>query len=124
LAGNDSEPQSIMTELIGLAPGVLVVNGSAILRAAQQATKFVPIVFVNVVDPVGQGFIQSLEHPDGNITGLSNVGFEMGEKWLRDRLHRVWSRLQSLVRNTGRHCRDREDNSSVGRFAWGDGNSI
>jgi putative ABC transport system substrate-binding protein len=71
------------SELVSLTPDVLVVNGSSVLRAVQQATKTIPIVFVNVIDPAGQGFVQSLEHPGGNITGLSNVESHMGAKWLQ-----------------------------------------
>jgi putative tryptophan/tyrosine transport system substrate-binding protein len=83
LADGDNEQRRVVTELISLAPDLLVVNGTAMLKAVQQATKSIPILFVNVVDPVGQGFIESLEHPGDNITGLSNVGPEMGAKWLQ-----------------------------------------
>jgi putative ABC transport system substrate-binding protein len=82
LADNDSV-QKAAAELVALAPDILVVNGTSVLKAVQQATKTIPIVFVNVIDPVGQGFVQSLAHPGGNITGLSNVEFEMGAKWLQ-----------------------------------------
>jgi putative ABC transport system substrate-binding protein len=70
-------------ELVALVPDVLVVNGSSVLRAVQQATKTIPIVFVNVIDPAGQGFVRSLDHPGGNVTGLSNVESRMGAKWLQ-----------------------------------------
>lgn len=83
LADSDSEQRKVVTELVALTPDLLVVNGTSVLKAAQQATRTIPTVFVNVVDPVGQGFVQSLEHPGGNITGLSNVGPEMGAKWLQ-----------------------------------------
>jgi putative ABC transport system substrate-binding protein len=53
------------------------------MKAVQQATRTIPIVFVNVIDPVGQGFLQSLAHPGGNITGLSSIESEMGAKWLQ-----------------------------------------
>jgi putative ABC transport system substrate-binding protein len=83
LVSTDSDQQKVVAELIALEPDILVVNGTAMLKAVQQATKSVPIVFVNVIDPVGQGFVQSVEHPGGNITGLSNIGPEMGPKWLQ-----------------------------------------
>jgi putative ABC transport system substrate-binding protein len=82
LAGNDSV-QKVASELMALAPDILLVNGTSVLKAVQQATRTIPIVFVNVIDPVGQGFVQSLAHPGGNITGLSNVESEMGGKWLQ-----------------------------------------
>jgi putative tryptophan/tyrosine transport system substrate-binding protein len=82
LAGNDSV-QKVASELMALAPDILLVNGTSVLKVVQQATRTIPIVFVNVIDPVGQGFVQSLAHPGGNITGLSNVESEMGGKWLQ-----------------------------------------
>jgi putative ABC transport system substrate-binding protein len=82
LAGNDSV-QKVASELMALAPDILLVNGTSVLKAVQQVTRTIPIVFVNVIDPVGQGFVQSLAHPGGNITGLSNVESEMGGKWLQ-----------------------------------------
>jgi putative ABC transport system substrate-binding protein len=75
--------QRVASELIAAAPDVLLVNGTSVLKAVQTTTRTIPIVFVNVIDPVGQGFVQSLAHPGGNITGLSNVEFEMGGKWLQ-----------------------------------------
>jgi putative ABC transport system substrate-binding protein len=82
LADNESV-QKVAAELVTLAPDILVVNGTSVLKAVQQKTKTIPIVFVNVIDPVGQGFVQSLAHPGGNITGLSNIESEMGAKWLQ-----------------------------------------
>jgi putative ABC transport system substrate-binding protein len=83
LAENDIEQQEAATQLAALAPDILVVNGASVLKAMQSATKAIPIVFVNVIDPVGQGFVQSLSHPGGNITGLSNFEPEIGAKWLQ-----------------------------------------
>jgi len=75
--------KKVASELTTLAPDILVVNGGSVLKAAQQATRTIPIVFVNVIDPVGQGFIQSLAHPGGNITGVTSVEPEIGAKWLQ-----------------------------------------
>jgi putative ABC transport system substrate-binding protein len=82
LADSDSL-QYAAAELVALAPDIVVVNGGSVLSAVQQATRTIPIVFVNVIDPVGQGFVQSPAHPGGNITGLSNIESEMGAKWLQ-----------------------------------------
>jgi putative ABC transport system substrate-binding protein len=82
LADNTTMQYSV-DELLSLVPDVLVVNGSSVLRAVQQATKTIPIVFVNVIDPAGQGFVRTLDHPGGNVTGLSNVESQMGAKWLQ-----------------------------------------
>src|SRR6185312_14734024 len=59
-------------ELVALAPDVILSIGSVTLAPLQQATRTIPIVFVNVPDPVGAGFVQSMSHPGGNITGFSN----------------------------------------------------
>ena len=83
LAENDIEQHEAATELVTLAPDILVGNGTSVLKALQSATQAIPIVFVNVVDPVGQGFVQNLSHPGGNITGLSNFEPEMGARWLQ-----------------------------------------
>src|SRR6266566_2098235 len=101
LADNDSM-QKTAAELVALAPDILVVNGTSVLKAVQQATKTIPIVFVNVIDPAGQGFVQTMEHPGGNITGLSNVESEMGAKWL-DLLKQMAPNLTqvAVVRATG-----------------------
>jgi putative ABC transport system substrate-binding protein len=69
-------------ELTGSKPEVLVANGTPSLVAARQVTSTIPIVFVSVADPVGQGFVQSLARPGGNITGFSAEEAGMGGKWL------------------------------------------
>src|SRR5262249_51711263 len=56
--------------------------GSATVGPLRQATRTVPIVFVLVVDPVGSGFISSLAHPGGNITGFTSYDYGIGAKWL------------------------------------------
>ena len=61
---------------------VLVAQGAPSLVAARQVTSTVPIVFVSVADPVGQGFVPSLARPGGNITGFSAEEAGMGGKWL------------------------------------------
>jgi putative tryptophan/tyrosine transport system substrate-binding protein len=75
--------QSVAAAQVALSPDIMLVNGSSGLRAARAATRTIPIVFVNVIDPVGQGFVMSLDHPGGNITGSTNIESEMGSKWLR-----------------------------------------
>ena len=94
--------QYAASELVGLAPDVLMVNGTSVLKAVQQATKTIPVVFVNVIDPAGQGFVQSLEHPGGNVTGISNVESHIGAKWL-ELLKQIAPNLTqvAVVRGTG-----------------------
>jgi putative ABC transport system substrate-binding protein len=69
-------------ELVALAPDVIVGQTAAVIRALREATSSIPIVMAAVTDPVDQGFISSLAHPGGNITGLSFIEFAMVGKWL------------------------------------------
>src|SRR5262245_36647693 len=69
-------------ELVALAPDVIVGNATPVTRALRQATSSIPIVIVGVSDPVEQGFVSSLAHPGGNITGFALIDFQMVGKWL------------------------------------------
>jgi putative ABC transport system substrate-binding protein len=80
-AGPDRSP-SYATELVKLAPEVIVANGTPAVSALHQATHSIPVVFVVVVDPVGAGYVHTLARPGGNITGFSTFEPEMGTKWL------------------------------------------
>jgi putative tryptophan/tyrosine transport system substrate-binding protein len=60
---------------------VIVSVGSVTVGPLQQLTRTIPIVFVNVPDPVGAGFVQSMAHPGGNITGFLNFEYSIGGKW-------------------------------------------
>jgi putative ABC transport system substrate-binding protein len=59
-------------ELVGLGPDIIITACAGSTRAAMQATKNIPIVMVNVADPVGQGFVQTLAQPGTNVTGRSS----------------------------------------------------
>jgi ABC-type uncharacterized transport system substrate-binding protein len=69
-------------ELVALAPDVIVGHTTPVIRALRQATSSVPIVMAAINDPVEQGFVSSLAHPGGNITGFTFIDFEMVGKWL------------------------------------------
>jgi putative tryptophan/tyrosine transport system substrate-binding protein len=69
-------------ELVALAPDVLVGQTTPVVRALRQATSSIPIVVAAVNDPVEQGFVSSLAHPGGNITGFMLIDFQMVGKWL------------------------------------------
>ena len=69
-------------ELVALKADVIVAGGSLAVRAAQQATRTIPIVMTGTSDPVGTGFVASLARPDGNITGLSLLSPELSGKRL------------------------------------------
>jgi putative tryptophan/tyrosine transport system substrate-binding protein len=69
-------------ELVARAPDVLVASGGAVTAALQLATRTVPIVFANVFDPVGAGFVTSMARPGGNATGFTPFEYGMSGKWL------------------------------------------
>ena len=69
-------------ELIALAPEVLLADSTPALEALRQQTRTIPIVFVTIADPIGQGFVTSLTRPGGNITGFSVFDAPMAGKWL------------------------------------------
>jgi putative tryptophan/tyrosine transport system substrate-binding protein len=69
-------------ELVALAPDVIVASASWAVAALLQTTRTVPIVFVNVIDPVGAGFVASLARPGGNATGFTLFEYSLSGKWL------------------------------------------
>ena len=71
-----------VAELIRSAPDAIVANSTPVLAALRTATSTIPIVFVIVNDPVGQGFIPNLAHPGGNVTGFSFIEPEILGKWI------------------------------------------
>src|SRR6516162_1692020 len=81
-AGEAVLARTLVKELIGLQPDILVVNGTASLVAVMEQTRSIPIVFVALTDPVAQGFVQSLAKPEGNMTGFGAEELSMGAKWL------------------------------------------
>jgi len=78
-AGN---PDKYVTELLALAPDVILASASVNVAALQRATQRVPLVFANVIDPVGAGFVASLARPGGNTTGFSAFEYSLSGKWL------------------------------------------
>src|SRR5262249_27055860 len=74
--------RSYAAELVALAPDVIVATGSAIVGSLLQATRAVPIVFAQVAEPVGAGFVQTLARPGGKATGFMLYEYGIGTKWL------------------------------------------
>ena len=74
--------QAAVGELLARSPDVIMASTSHVLATLQQATHTVPIVFTSIYEPVAQGFVQSMAHPGGNITGFTSVEAGVGAKWL------------------------------------------
>ena len=74
--GSADNVRKYAMELVALAPDVILASGTSTVGPLLQATRTVPIVFVNVADPVGAGIVDSLSRPGGNITGF--LQFEYG----------------------------------------------
>src|SRR5262245_19162572 len=98
-------------ELVALAPDVIFSSGSLTAAWLQQATRTIPIVFMNVPDPVGAGLVESMAHPGGNITGFSNFEYSMSGKWAE--------LLKQIAPNVTRALvfRDPTSAAGIGQFA-------
>jgi putative ABC transport system substrate-binding protein len=81
-AGDTTLTDTYAAETAALSPDVIFAQGTPVTAALQRVTRTIPIVFVNVTDPVSSGLVSSLAQPGGNITGFANFEFSMGGKWL------------------------------------------
>jgi putative ABC transport system substrate-binding protein len=79
---NENELRSAAADLMGMKPEVILAVTSPALKAAQNNTDTIPIVFVAVTDPVNRGFVADRAHPGGNVTGFTAFDFSIGSKWL------------------------------------------
>jgi putative ABC transport system substrate-binding protein len=98
-------------ELAALAPDVILTSSSPALAALQQATRSVPIVFVNVIDPVGSGFVDSLARPGGNTTGFLLFEYSLSGKWLE--------LLKQMAPNVARAAVFRDSGNPSGNAQFG-----
>jgi putative tryptophan/tyrosine transport system substrate-binding protein len=81
--GDDfTRTRALAQELVGLQPDIIVTSTTPATVAVQRETRTIPIVFGNVGDPVGSGFVAQLNHPNGNITGFGSFEDSLGGKWL------------------------------------------
>jgi putative tryptophan/tyrosine transport system substrate-binding protein len=111
-AGENAEHyREYAQELVALAPDVIFATITPSLAALQRATRSLPIVFSNVIDPVGAGFVTSLAHPGGNTTGFTAFEYSISGKWL--------GLLKDLVPGLTRIAVIREPSiaAGVGQFA-------
>ena len=81
--GGPDKLKSAIQEIIDLKPDVILTGSTGETAAVLAATKTIPIVFATSNDPVGNGFVESLAHPGGNVTGFTSSTPEMGGKWLQ-----------------------------------------
>jgi len=80
--GDIDRVRALAAELVALAPDVILSEGSLSIGPLLRATRTIPIVFVNVVDPVGSGYVASLSRPGGNATGFNQFEYRVSGKWL------------------------------------------
>jgi putative ABC transport system substrate-binding protein len=74
--------RSAIAQIVAQAPDVMLANGDAAVKAAQQATQTLPVIFIASGDPVGDGLVPSLAHPGGNLTGFAVMEPSLGAKLL------------------------------------------
>jgi putative ABC transport system substrate-binding protein len=106
-----SDLRKAAVELVALAPDVIFVSATQATAPMQQATRTIPIVFAQVADPVSAGFVNSLAKPGGNITGFTNIDYDIGAKWLE-----VLKEIAPQVARIG-VVRDPTITGSIGQFA-------
>ena len=101
-AGDPERNTKYVAELVTLAPDAILATGLPILEPLMRATRTVPIVFVQVADPVGAGVVESLARPGGNATGFTNAEYSMSGKWV-ELLKAIAPRVQraAVLRETG-----------------------
>jgi putative ABC transport system substrate-binding protein len=81
-AGDGNGLRDHAAELLAMEPDLILANTTPVTAALQKQSRSVPIVFTQVSDPVGQGFVSNLAHPGGNLTGFTSFEFSIGTKWL------------------------------------------
>ena len=108
---SSTDTSKYAAELVALPADVILANGTEAVGPLQAASRTIPVVFVLVPDPVGQGFVQSLARPGGNVTGFTLYEFGMGGKWLQ--------LLKEIAPSVTRAAviRDATTTGGVGQFA-------
>ena len=98
-------------ELLALLPDVILVSGTPVMEVLRGLTRTVPIVFVQVADPVGAGYVDSLARPGGNVTGFLQFEYSLSGKWL-ELLKEIAPRVTRAA-----VLRDADVSSGIGQFA-------
>ena len=109
--GNADRGRKFAAELVALNPDVIVAAGTTAVQPLLPLTRTVPIVFVNVSDPLGAGLVDSLARPGGNATGFAQLEYNLTAKWLE--------LLKEIVPRVTRAAvlRDPTITAGVGQFA-------
>jgi putative tryptophan/tyrosine transport system substrate-binding protein len=110
-AGDPERIRKYVAELLALVPDVILATGASITGPLQRATRTVPIVFVNVTDPVGAGLVDSLARPSGNATGFALFEYNTSGKWIE--------LLKQIAPHVTRAAvlRDHASSTGLGQFA-------
>ncbi len=98
-------------EVVALAPDVLLASGNVVIATLSKATGTIPIVMVQVIDPVGSGYVESMARPGGNITGFTQFEYSLAGKWL-DLLMEIAPRTSRVA-----VLRDPTHGAGIGQFA-------
>jgi putative ABC transport system substrate-binding protein len=109
-----AEPASIQkfaVELAALAPDVILASGNVVIAPMVQAASTIPIVFTQVIDPVGSGFVESMAQPGGNVTGFTQFEYSLAGKWL-ELLKEIAPRVSRVA-----VVRDPTRGPGIGQFA-------
>src|SRR5215472_6889380 len=109
-AGEADRYRRYAMEIVALTPDVIMTSATPSIRAMQQATRSVPIVFVLVPDAVGTGIVDSLSHPGGNATGFTSTELGMPVKWL-ELLKEIAPKITRAA-----VLRDTADPTAIGQF--------
>ena len=109
--GNADNVRKYAMELAAIAPDVILTSGTSTITPLLQVTRTLPIVFVNVADPVGAGFVDSLSRPGGNTTGFLQFEYGLSAKWLELLKESAPSVTRAAV------LRDPSITAGIGQFA-------
>jgi putative tryptophan/tyrosine transport system substrate-binding protein len=103
--------QKAAVEVVALAPDVLLASSNFVIAPLSKATRTIPIVMVQAIDPVGSGYVESMARPGGNITGFTQFEYSLAGKWL--------DVLMEIAPSTSRVAvlRDPTRGPGIGQFA-------
>jgi putative tryptophan/tyrosine transport system substrate-binding protein len=110
-AGDAERYRTYSAELVALAPDIILAAAGSTIPALLQATRAVPIVFAQTPDPIGAGFVESLAHPGGNVTGFTTFEYGMSGKYL-ELLKEIAPRVTRAA-----VLRDATDPAGIGQWA-------